>query len=73
MKILGIDPGTKRTGWGVIEIKDTEIIHLDHGVIITLPIMSMGERLFFICSKITEICKKYEPEIRGLWCVCLHV
>ena len=63
MKILGIDPGTKRTGWGIIEIKEEEMIHLEHGVIITLPIMSMGERLFFICSKIIEICKKYEPEI----------
>lgn len=67
MKILGIDPGTRRAGWGVIEVRGEEFFHLEHGVVITKATMTMGERLFFVCREIEQIVKKHNPGV-----VCLE-
>ena len=33
MKILGIDPGTNILGFGIIEQKGNQFIHIDHGIL----------------------------------------
>ena len=32
IRILGLDPGLRRTGWGVIACEGSRLIHLAHGV-----------------------------------------
>ena len=32
MRLLGLDPGLRRTGWGVIQVEGTRLSHLDNGV-----------------------------------------
>ncbi len=34
MIVLGIDPGTRRFGWGVVHKRGTKFVHVSHGVII---------------------------------------
>ncbi|MCH8741337.1 crossover junction endodeoxyribonuclease RuvC [Patescibacteria group bacterium] len=70
MIILGIDPGTATTGYGVIrKIKKTgvkggdEIKCLDYGIISTNPSLSDGERLKKIHLEISRLIKKHKPMI----------
>ncbi len=61
MKILGIDPGTANTGYGLIESKKT-IKYLDHGIIQTTPDDHDGERLRQINNSLVRVIRKYEPD-----------
>jgi crossover junction endodeoxyribonuclease RuvC len=33
MRVLGVDPGTHRLGWGVVEAQGTRLVHVAHGVV----------------------------------------
>jgi crossover junction endodeoxyribonuclease RuvC len=62
MIILGIDPGTNRTGWGVIrKSKKEEISYIAHGCIITEKIKSMPDRLLTLHASINTLIKEHEP------------
>ena len=62
MRILGIDPGTANTGYGLIESK-TKIKYLDHGIIQTTPDHCPGERLRQINNNLSRIISKYKPDL----------
>ncbi|MFL2934827.1 MAG: crossover junction endodeoxyribonuclease RuvC, partial [Thalassobaculaceae bacterium] len=32
-RLLGLDPGLRRTGWGVIEVEGNHLIHIANGVV----------------------------------------
>ena len=61
MRIIGIDPGLRNTGWGIIEFKNNRLIHIDNGRISPPPISSVGERLLFLDKKLSVIVKKFNP------------
>jgi crossover junction endodeoxyribonuclease RuvC len=63
MIILGIDPGTHKTGYGIIDFKSGKYSLLDFGVTKTDPKTSLHERLEQIFHKIREITLKWEPEV----------
>ena len=69
MIILGIDPGTATTGYGVIDYKKKnkkQIVCLDYGIIQTSPKQSVGERLIQLNFDLNEIIKKYKPEMAAV-------
>jgi crossover junction endodeoxyribonuclease RuvC len=69
MIILGIDPGTATTGFGVIDYKKKnkkQIVCLDYGIIQTSPKQSVGERLIQLNFDLNEIIKKYKPEMAAV-------
>lgn len=67
MIVLGIDPGTATTGYGVIKslnsktqnLKDLEC--LSYGLIQTNPRLPAGERLKKINNELNRLIKKYQP------------
>ena len=61
MIILGIDPGTATTGYGVIDQEKGETNLVDYGCILTSAKKSMDVRLEEISIKLAEIIKKYQP------------
>ena len=66
MRIIGIDPGLRNTGWGIIEFRNNRLIHVDDGRISPPSISSVGERLLFIKNKLSLIVKKYDPNISAI-------
>ena len=48
MRILGIDPGTVKMGYGVIESRDDEIALVDCGTLVSPERSPMGERLIYL-------------------------
>ncbi len=63
MKIIGIDPGLAKVGYGVIEISKNTKKMLDCGVIETDSKSIEGDRLVEINKDLNYLLNKWEPEI----------
>jgi len=69
MIIIGIDPGTATTGYGVIRTKNKKLKMknnlscLDYGCIKTSQKFSDGERLKKINQELNKIIRKYKPKV----------
>lgn len=62
MIVLGVDPGTATTGYGVIsDTADGSLKALDYGVITTPPDQSMPERLLQLNRRLREIVLLHRP------------
>jgi len=63
MRVLGIDPGIARTGWGAIdEVQSSKFKVQSYGCIETSPKKSVEKRLEEIYTEILKLIKKYSPE-----------
>lgn len=62
LRILGIDPGTVVTGWGVVEMSANSLAHVAHGTIGSLSGHSHGSRLRRIYHGLQEVLARYEPQ-----------
>jgi len=62
MKILGIDPGTRVMGYGVIEGEDSETALVICGALTSPLRSSMGERLSFLYNQLLEIISHHQPD-----------
>src|SRR5262245_46535174 len=61
MRIIGIDPGTATTGFGVIECTRSRYSFVDAGVITTPTHTPMPERLITIHTELTQIIRDTRP------------
>lgn len=61
-RVLGLDPGLRRTGWGVIETAGNRLRHVDHGVVATDAATGVPERLCALYEGLREIVARYEPD-----------
>lgn len=59
--ILGVDPGSLRTGFGLIECNAGRIRHVTHGTIISNQKEPISNRLRDIACDLTTILEKYRP------------
>lgn len=65
MRVLGIDPGTERTGYGIIE-NDNGLKMIDYGCIFTSRELSLAQRLVVIRQNLTAIIAEYHPDIASV-------
>ena len=63
MKILGIDPGVVRTGYGLIEVSEGPIKLIEAGVIKTSTEDGITKRLLDIHENLEDIIAKHTPEV----------
>lgn len=63
MKILGIDPGTATTGFGLIAKDGAKLKSLDYGVISTSKDKEMHSRLEVLYDDINSLIKQHKPEV----------
>jgi len=63
MIILGIDPGTAATGFGLIEKNKSNLKLLKYGCIKTSVKLSTAERLNVIHKELNSLIKKSKPDI----------
>ncbi len=61
IRIIGIDPGFGRVGWGVVEKKNGDWIHIAHGCIETKKEKKFIARLEEIQIELNSIIHKYNP------------
>lgn len=65
IRILGIDPGLRHTGWGVVEKTGSRLSHVAHGVINVDPELPMADRLAGIFHEVSRIVETYKPHHSG--------
>ena len=61
IRILGIDPGLRRTGWGLIEAEGNRLIHVACGSVETSERAALGERLLVIHDGLAAVIAQYAP------------
>lgn len=67
MVILGIDPGTATTGYGIIKALRRDVFEIiDFGVITTKKNLSDAQRLAIIAGDLEKLIKKYKPSLAGV-------
>jgi crossover junction endodeoxyribonuclease RuvC len=59
--VLGLDPGTRHFGWGVVRRVGTRLTHVAHGVVSVVNEGPLGERLVAIESALVQVIAKYVP------------
>ena len=61
IRILGLDPGLRRTGWGVVAVEGSRLTHIAHGVIAPDCDLPLAARLLVLFEAITEIIALHAP------------
>jgi crossover junction endodeoxyribonuclease RuvC len=59
--VLGIDPGSLVTGWGLVEVEANQLRHLSHGTIATSSSLGLALRLSQIYRELHKIIEHYQP------------
>ncbi len=64
MRILGIDPGTATTGFGILEYSDSgEFSLVEYGLVSTSKELPHSERLNLIYEGISSVIEKHSPDV----------
>ncbi len=66
IRILGVDPGLRHTGWGVVELAGATLSHIAHGVIAPDPEMTLAHRLAAILSGVSALVIEHQPHAAGV-------
>ncbi|NYT63211.1 crossover junction endodeoxyribonuclease RuvC [Alcaligenaceae bacterium] len=66
MRILGIDPGLRRTGFGVIDAQGMRLQYVASGTIVVPPDLPLAQRLKVILDNIRNIVQDTQPTVSVL-------
>lgn len=64
--ILGVDPGSRHTGWGVIERRGSRLVTLGHGRISPPVEAKLGERLVTLSDEVAALVECHQPHVAVL-------
>jgi len=62
VRIIGLDPGLKHTGWGVIEAEGTRLIYVADGAVHSDPDADLATRLRQIHEQLLDLLRTYAPD-----------
>ena len=62
IRILGLDPGLRRTGWGVVVCEGARLSWVAHGVIAPSEKLAFADRLLALFDGVTEIIARHAPQ-----------
>jgi crossover junction endodeoxyribonuclease RuvC len=62
MRIIGIDPGIGRTGWGIVDVEKGKLIVQKYGCIETFKDQSVGDRLLILYKTLEKILDEAKPD-----------
>jgi crossover junction endodeoxyribonuclease RuvC len=63
MRILGIDPGSSVTGFGVVELVGARVAHLAHGTLRPARSQALPARLAAIQAGLAEVIESHSPDL----------
>ena len=66
MKILGIDPGSRATGYGLIRLEGNRLHHIDNGVIRPPEKADLAQRLLHIHQGLQTVINQYDPDCSAI-------
>lgn len=60
--VMGVDPGSVKTGFGLISVSSNRYNHLDNGLVVPPKGMVFKERVAFIFKGICDVIKEFKPD-----------
>jgi crossover junction endodeoxyribonuclease RuvC len=66
MRVMGIDPGTRLLGWGVVELVGTRRVHVAHGVIAPPANAALVDRLVWIDTELALVLEAQRPTVSAV-------
>ena len=61
-RLIGLDPGLRSTGWGLIEVNGNRLRHIDSGSISSNATLQVSKRLQQIHEGLTKVIESYAPD-----------
>lgn len=61
MRLIGLDPGLRHTGWGVIDVQDNRLIHVADGRIDVPDNLPMAARLLALHDGLEAVLARFRP------------
>ena len=61
MRVIGIDPGLRRTGWGVVDVAGARVTHVANGVCLSTG-STLAERLCSLYAELARVIAAYRPD-----------
>ena len=62
MRVLGIDPGSLKSGYGLVDEQQGQLTVVDYGVIRTVPDTPLAQRLLLISARLQELIARHAPD-----------
>ena len=62
IRILGLDPGLRRTGWGVVAVDGARLSHIAHGVIAPPDQLPLAQRLLILFDAVCTVIAEHAPD-----------
>jgi crossover junction endodeoxyribonuclease RuvC len=62
MRVLGLDPGLRHTGWGVIDATGNRLSHVADGVVHAPVDLPLAQRLVTLFRQLTEVLERFRPD-----------
>lgn len=72
MRVLGIDPGSRTTGWGVVDRESGKNVLVAAGVVRTDPEQAMSVRLHTIHAGLAAVIEQFRPDVVALEEIFAH-
>jgi crossover junction endodeoxyribonuclease RuvC len=66
VRIIGLDPGLRRTGWGIVEAEGNRLRYVAHGVIATEQAAATARRLTQIFRGVEEAFDAHAPDAAAI-------
>jgi crossover junction endodeoxyribonuclease RuvC len=62
VRIIGIDPGLRNTGWGVISQEGSKLTYVADGALHSDGDLSLAERLLQLHSQLIDVIREFDPD-----------
>ncbi|MAI49391.1 MAG: crossover junction endodeoxyribonuclease RuvC [Rhodospirillaceae bacterium] len=62
IRLIGLDPGLRRSGWGVIDLEGNSLSHVANGAVTSDEKASLADRLSQLFSALTDVIGRYNPD-----------
>jgi len=62
MRVLGVDPGSRKTGWGVVDVSGNRVVHVDNGVLMLDDDSDLTIRLTDLAHRLNDLVTTYAPD-----------
>ena len=66
MRLLGLDPGLRRTGWGVVEARGNGLRFEAAGIVVTDPAHDLAARLDALYRGLQEVVARHRPSVAAV-------
>ena len=66
MQIIGIDPGLRKTGWGIVSVEGNIITHVSNGTLKSSESNDLSQRLLEIFVQLVKVIEDFKPEVAAV-------